>query len=365
MLQASSPSLSSTASPRVRIVKLWLLGMAALVFAMVVVGGATRLTESGLSIVEWQPVTGTVPPLDAGQWQAEFEKYQAIPQYRELNRGMSLDEFKVIYWWEWTHRLLGRLVGVLFLLPFVFFLWRRWIPPDLRTRLWIIFALGAAQGVAGWWMVASGLADRVEVSQYRLAFHLTLACAIFAAMLWTVQRLAPRPPVEAPARIRYGAALLVVLVLAQIYFGALVAGLRAGNVFNTWPMIDGGWMPGWPRLFFMSPLWRNLFENALTVQFDHRMAGDALWAVVLLHAFDVARTRAGNAALGGALGLTAAVTLQVVLGILTLVYQVPLPLGLLHQAMAVIVLAIAVVHAERLIPPTPSSASRPAFSPSA
>lgn len=362
MLQASSPSLSSTAGPRIRVVKLWLLAMAALVFVMVVVGGATRLTESGLSIVEWQPVTGTVPPLDAGQWQAEFEKYQAIPQYRELNRGMSLTEFKVIYWWEWSHRLLGRLVGALFLLPFVFFLWRGWIPPDLRTWLWTIFALGAAQGVVGWWMVASGLADRVEVSQYRLAFHLTLACAIFAAMLWTAQRLAPRPPVEAPVRIRRVAALLVAFVLVQIYLGALVAGLRAGAIFNTWPMIDGSWMPGWPRLFFMAPLWRNFFENALTVQFDHRMVGDALWVAVLLHAFDVARTREARVALGGALSLAAAVTLQFVLGVLTLVYQVPLLLGLLHQAVAVIVLALATWHAERLSRPEAATAAKPLYS---
>ena len=155
--------------------------MAALVLAMVLVGGATRLTESGLSITEWQPVMGALPPLNETQWQAEFEKYQAIPQYRELNRGMSLDAFKTIYWWEWTHRLIGRTIGVAFLLPFLWFLWRGWIGPGLRARLWLIFGLGALQGAVGWWMVASGLADRVEVSQYRLATHLVLACVIYVA----------------------------------------------------------------------------------------------------------------------------------------------------------------------------------------
>ena len=164
-----------------RAIRLWLYAVAALVLAMVLVGGATRLTESGLSITEWKPVMGTLPPLERAQWQAEFEKYQAIPQYRELNRGMSLDAFKTIYWWEWTHRLIGRSIGVVFLLPFLWFLWRGWIGPGLRGRLWVIFGLGALQGAVGWWMVASGLADRVEVSQYRLATHLVLACVIYVA----------------------------------------------------------------------------------------------------------------------------------------------------------------------------------------
>ncbi len=178
---------------RLRAIRLWLYAVAALVFAMVLVGGATRLTESGLSITEWQPVMGVVPPLDEAQWQAEFAKYQATPQYRELNPGMSLDAFKTIYWWEWSHRLLGRLIGVAFLLPFLWFLWRGWVGPGLRGRLWLIFGLGALQGAVGWWMVVSGLADRVEVSQYRLATHLVLACVIYVAMIWTAQRLRDWP----------------------------------------------------------------------------------------------------------------------------------------------------------------------------
>jgi heme a synthase len=341
-------NLAPSTDTRRRAVRLWLLAVAALMFATVVVGGATRLTESGLSIVEWKPVTGVVPPLDASAWRAEFDKYKTIPQYREHNAGMSLDEFKIIYWWEWTHRLLARLVGAAFLIPFLWFLWRGWIEAPLRARLWTIFALGAALGAVGWWMVASGLAERVSVSQYRLAFHLTLACVIFAAIVWTAQGLVPRAPIVAPMRVRAGAVAVLGLVIVQIYLGALVSGLRAGLIYNTWPLIDGGLVPEGARLFFYSPLWRNLFENTLTVQFDHRVAAYALALLAVLHAADVARTLRGGAALTAALALASAVVLQAALGIATLIHQAPLALALLHQAMAMVVLAIAVVHAERL-----------------
>ena len=206
---------------------------------MVLVGGATRLTESGLSIVEWKPVTGTLPPLTETQWTQAFEAYKTIPQYRELNAGMSLDEFKTIFWWEWSHRLLGRFIGIAYLLPFLWFLWRGALSADLKRRLWIIFGLGALQGAVGWWMVASGLSQRVEVSQYRLATHLVLALVIFAAIVWTLRRLGERRPSVAPARLKITAVALLVLTFVQLYFGALVAGLRAGRVYNTWPEIDG------------------------------------------------------------------------------------------------------------------------------
>ncbi len=332
---------------RRRAIRLWLLSVAALLFAMVLVGGATRLTESGLSIVEWKPVTGTLPPLGEAAWQAEFDKYKAIPQYREVNRGMTLAEFKTIFWWEWTHRLMGRLIGVAFLLPFLFFLWKGWVEPGLRARLWAIFGLGALQGAIGWWMVASGLTERVNVSQYRLALHLTLACAIFAAVLWTAQRLVPRAPVEAPRRIRAGAGILLGVVFVQIYLGALVAGLRAGLLYNTWPLIDGAIIPDSARLWFAEPLWRNLFDNALTVQFMHRMAAYALLLLAVLHAVDVARTLGRGRALAWALALAVCVTLQAAVGILTLLHQVPIGLGLAHQGMAMVVLAVAVIHSER------------------
>jgi cytochrome c oxidase assembly protein subunit 15 len=320
-----------------------------MIFLIVLVGGATRLTESGLSIVEWRPVTGILPPLSAVEWQAEFTKYQTIPQYRLVNRGMTLPEFQTIFWWEWGHRLLARLVGAAFLLPFLWFLWRGWIDPALRIGLWLLFGLGALQGAVGWWMVASGLAERTEVSQYRLAAHLVLPCLIFVAAIWTAQRLAHGSNVSAPPRVRAGAIGLIVLTLVQIYFGALLAGLRGGLIYNTWPLIEGRLIPPTAELGMLQPAWRNIFENILTAQFDHRMTAYLLFVLVLLHAVDVARTSTSSAR-SGALTLFAAVAIQACLGILTLVHQVPLALALAHQGMAIIVLAIAAVHAERLWP---------------
>lgn len=331
-----------------RLITLWLLAVAALVVATLLVGGATRLTESGLSIVEWKPVTGTLPPLSQDAWQAEFEKYKTIPQYRELNRGMSLTEFKTIYWWEWAHRLLGRVIGAVFLLPFLYFLWRGWIPQELRTRLWIIFGLGAVQGAVGWWMVSSGLSERTSVSQYRLAFHLTLACVIYAAIVWTLQRLWTLDSTLAMSRQRLTAIVLVALILIQIYLGALVAGLDAGLTFNTWPQIDGAFIPAADRLWFETPWWRNLFENTLMVQFNHRMMAYGLAAVVIVHAVDVVSRVDHHDAMAGALTLVALVGLQAAIGILTLLNQVPIGLALTHQAMAVLLLTIAVLHAGRL-----------------
>jgi cytochrome c oxidase assembly protein subunit 15 len=331
-----------------RAVRIWLLAVAALIFAMVAIGGATRLTESGLSIVEWQPLTGALPPLSAAEWQGEFEKYKAIPQYRALNAGMTLDQFETIYWWEWAHRLLGRLIGAAFLLPFLWFLWKGWIEARLRAGLWMIFGLGAFQGAVGWWMVASGLAGRTEVSQYRLAFHLTLACLIYVATIWTAQRLRPSAAAGRPLRQRAGAAVLLALVLAQIYLGALVAGVRAGLIFNTWPLVEGRFVPAASELFSAEPWWRNLFENPLTVQFDHRMLAYGLWLGAVVHAVDLIQMGRKSAALRGALALAGAITLQAALGILTLIEQAPLALALTHQGMAMVVLTIAAVHAQRM-----------------
>ena len=348
-LATSDPTMTGTliSDTHTRTMRLWLYAVAALVLAMVLVGGATRLTESGLSITEWKPVTGVVPPLSHDAWQAAFEQYRATPQYRAMNSGMSLEAFKTIYWWEWAHRLLGRVVGVAFLLPFLFFLWRGWVAPSLRPRLWFIFGLGALQGAVGWWMVASGLADRVEVSQYRLATHLLLACLIYVALIFTALRLDERTaPVGAlPGRIRACAVALLVLVLTQIYLGALVAGLRAGYAYNTWPLIDGTLVPDEARLFFETPLWRNFFENILTVQFDHRMLAYAIFVVALLHALDVAGAIKERGARTGAFVLFAATVAQIALGVATLLWVVPLSLALLHQAMAMLVLTVASVHA--------------------
>ncbi|UEM08964.1 COX15/CtaA family protein [Bradyrhizobium barranii subsp. barranii] len=328
-----------------RAVRWWLISVAALIALMVLVGGATRLTESGLSIVEWKPVTGSVPPLSEAQWTEAFEAYKKIPQYRELNAGMSLSEFKEIFWWEWSHRLLGRFIGVAYLLPFLFFLWRGGLSGELRRRLWLLFALGGLQGAVGWWMVASGLTERVEVSQYRLATHLVLALLIFAGIVWTVRRLAGRPQIIAPARLKFTSVLLLIVTFVQIYFGALVAGLRAGRAYNTWPQIDGAFIPAGDRLWFETPWWRNMFDNVLTVQFEHRMTAYALFVLAALHALDAVRSRT---AAGGALWLFAAVSLQAVLGILTLLNQVPIDLALSHQAVAIVVLTLAVMQMERL-----------------
>src|SRR4051812_13929838 len=340
--------ISTQQAPQLRAVKWWLFAVAALIAIMVLVGGATRLTESGLSIVEWKPVTGALPPLTDAQWAQAFEGYKAIPQYRELNAGMSLTEFKTIFWWEWSHRLLGRVIGVAYLLPFLFFLWRGALSAELKRRLWLIFGLGALQGAVGWWMVASGLSQRVEVSQYRLATHLVLALLIFAVIVWTLRRLADRPHVAAQPRLKITGIVLVALTFVQLYFGALVAGLRAGRVYNTWPDIDGGFIPSAERLWFETPWWRNLFDNTLTVQFEHRMTAYALIALAIFHVVDAIRSRAGGAAVNGAIWLAAAMLLQATLGIMTLLQQVPIDLALTHQAVAIAVLTLAVFQVERL-----------------
>jgi cytochrome c oxidase assembly protein subunit 15 len=355
MTENFSSAEPGTGTARIRAVRWWLTIVAGLIALMVLVGGATRLTESGLSIVEWKPVTGTLPPLSEQQWNEAFDGYKAIPQYREMNAGMTLHEFKTIFWWEWSHRLLGRLIGLVYLLPFLWFMWRGFLPGDLKRRLWGIFTLGGLQGAVGWWMVASGLTQRVEVSQYRLAAHLMLAFLIFAAIVWTLRRLSARAPVEAISRLKVTSAVLLGLVFLQLYLGALVAGLRAGKVFNTWPLIDGGFIPSAARLFFEQPWWRNLFDNTLTVQFNHRMVAYTLWVVAILHLVDAVRARASSAVVNGALWIAVAMTVQATLGILTLLHQVPISLGLAHQGVAIVVLTLAITQVERLSARSPKS----------
>jgi heme a synthase len=349
-------AIAAPRTPQLRAVRWWLLAVAALIAIMVLVGGATRLTESGLSIVEWKPVAGSLPPLNQEQWTQAFEAYKTIPQYRELNAGMNLGEFKTIFWWEWSHRLLGRVIGIAYLVPFLWFLWRGVLNGGLQRRLWLIFGLGALQGAVGWWMVASGLSQRVEVSHYRLATHLVLALLIFAAIVWTLRRLADRPPLVASARLRITAVALLVLTFVQLYLGALVAGLRAGKIYNTWPDIDGALIPSSARLFFEEPWWRNLLDNTLTVQFEHRMTAYALFVLAALHALDAIRSRAGTSAVNGALWLLAVIALQATLGVLTLLNQAPIDLALAHQAVAIAVLTLAVFQAERLAARQPESA---------
>jgi heme a synthase len=331
-----------------RLVQGWLVSIAALIALMVMVGGATRLTESGLSIVEWKPVAGILPPLNQEQWTTAFEGYKTVPQYRQMNSAMSLDEFKTIFWWEWSHRLLGRVIAIAYFIPFLFFLWRGVLAAELRLRLWVIFGLGALQGAVGWWMVASGLSQRVEVSQYRLATHLVLALVIFTSIVWTLRRISAPRRSDSPPRLKFTAIGLLVLTFVQLYLGALVAGLRAGRIYDTWPDIDGTLVPSAARLFFDTPWWRNLFENTLTVQFEHRMVAYALLVAAAWHALDAIRSNAAKPIVEGALWLAAAVILQATLGILTLLNQAPMGLALAHQGVAIAVLTLATLQAERL-----------------
>jgi cytochrome c oxidase assembly protein subunit 15 len=345
--KAKTPIVRKSQADRMRPVRRWLYVIAALVALMVVLGGTTRLTGSGLSITEWKSVTGIVPPVADADWRAEFEKYKSIPQYQQFNQGMSLSEFKFIYWWEWSHRALGRLLAVVFLVPFFWFLSRGLVDRVLGLKLGGLFALGALQGAAGWWMVASGLSERTDVSQYRLAVHLTLAGFILAAIVAVAASLEPRRKEKAPpALVRYGAISILALVLVQIFLGALVAKTNAGLSFNTWPLVDGNFIPPMASLLAMSPWWKNLFENVLTVQFDHRMAAYALFALAAFHAFDTERN-ARPAALGASI-LFALVTAQAMLGVLTLLRAAPFTLALLHQFGAIAVLVAATAHTQRV-----------------
>ncbi len=328
-------------------VALWLAIVAALVLAMVVVGGATRLTDSGLSITEWKPVTGALPPMSEAHWNAEFAKYQEIPQYQLVNRGMSLAEFKTIYWWEWAHRFLGRLVGLVYALPFVYFLARREIPKRLILRCVGLLALGGLQGAIGWWMVASGLADRVSVAPERLMVHLGLAFILFAALIWTALdawRGEARQPLPSPwSALALG---LMGLIFLQILLGALVAGNDAGFVYNDWPLMNGTLFP---RNYAGDGLWGTLAHSQGAVQLHHRLGGYVLTIAVIWMAISARRTNyVPPPAKRLMMATTHATLLQAVLGIATLMLAVPLWLGMLHQLMAAVVLGLATAFAWRI-----------------
>ena len=329
----SAPDISHTRVDRA--VGLWLFLIAAMIGLMVVVGGLTRLTGSGLSITEWQPVTGIIPPLDDSAWQSEFAKYQGTPQYDLINRGIGLAGFKAIYWWEWSHRMLGRLLGIVFLIPFLVFLRQGRIDRSIATRLGVIFLLGAAQGALGWWMVQSGLAgERIAVSQYRLAAHLGLAMILFGYVFWTALEVigAARSRVRELAPFQSWAALLIGLVFVQILLGAFMAGLDAGRAFSSWPTYAGAWIPR--GLYDLSPWWINHFENPALVHFQHRSVGYAVAALVV--ALYLALRRAGADRTLRIAGIHAVVltALQIALGIFTVLSMVALPLAALHQLCA-------------------------------
>ncbi|WP_081173316.1 COX15/CtaA family protein [Rhizobium rhizosphaerae] len=327
-----------------RQLRIWLGVVILALFALVLVGGATRLTESGLSITEWKPIHGVIPPLTHAEWEQEFDLYKRIPQYSQLNSGMDLDGFKTIFWWEWAHRLLARSIGLIFALPLLAFWLKGKVEPRLKAPLLGILALGGFQGFVGWWMVSSGLVNRTEVSQYRLATHLTIACLIFAACVWIfrslkVERRRDRPPTRHSVHV---AALITVLALVQIYLGALVAGLDAGLSYNTWPLMDGALIPG--DLFLREPAWINLFENPKTVQFVHRCGAYLLLIVTFGHMIASQALAPGSTHARGATHLAMAVLLQASIGVATLLFAVPIGLGVLHQAGALMVLAAAVMH---------------------
>ncbi len=333
-----------------RAVRLWLSGVAALVFAMVVVGGSTRLTESGLSITEWKPITGVVPPLNQAQWLTEFAKYKEIPQYKELFSGMTLNGFKFIFMWEWSHRLLGRLIGVVFAVPLVIFWLRGMLPAGLKPKLVGLLALGGFQGFIGWWMVSSGLVHRVEVAQQRLAVHLLLASLTFAALVYLASSLAPRKTETPPAAsaLRRFASLTIIVVFLQIFLGALVAGLRAGRAYNTWPLMDGHFLPPSQTLFALEPMWRNFTDNIAMVQLQHRLVAYGLLVLTLIQAICALRWAPKSRAMRRAFHLFGAVLVQAILGIVTLLLVVPLWAGLLHQAFAMLILVSAVISRESL-----------------
>ncbi|MEM1289384.1 MAG: COX15/CtaA family protein [Pseudomonadota bacterium] len=336
-----------------RPVRIWLWSVAGLVFLMVLVGGATRLTDSGLSITEWRPITGAVPPLTAQGWEEELEKYRQIPEYQLQNRGMSMAEFQYIYWWEWGHRFLGRVIGLAFALPFVFFAVRRMLPPGSMPKLLGLFALGGLQGFIGWWMVASGLTDRVDVSQYRLAVHLTMAAIILGCIAWVAQSFKPldmelKERRSDPAQGAGFAAFLMVFVLFQIFLGALVAGLDAGLNYTTWPLMDDYLIPPNEKLFLLQPWYVNLGDNPLTVQFIHRMCAYALLAFAVYYAWRMGRTAEDVKDAKMARALAFIIAMQGVIGIVTLLTQVRVELALLHQFWAFMILMVCVLHLGRL-----------------
>lgn len=336
-----------------RQVAYWLFTVAGFVVLMVLVGGLTRLTDSGLSITEWAPIRGTIPPLSQADWLSEFDKYKQIPEYQLVNAGMSLAEFKFIYWWEWGHRFLGRVVGLVFFIPFVVFLLQKKISRARLPALLGLFALGGLQGFMGWYMVASGLvtqlgAERVDVSQYRLAMHLGLALIIFSCALWLAlgywrgaMQPTAMPSAPAPNGALWAAGLIVIAVLMQSLLGALVAGIDAGTTYTDWPYMDGDFIPS--GLLMQDPTWRNFFENHLTVQFDHRMAAYAVTLLIGWHVWRMQRSANGPVR-RSAQWLGGAIIAQVVLGVATLMWVVPMGLAAAHQIGAVAVLGLAIAH---------------------
>ncbi len=342
------PDRVATDTPSNTAVRIWLFAVAGLVFAMVIVGGATRLTDSGLSITEWRPILGAIPPLSEADWLNAFEKYKQIPEYKLINEGMNLEAFKTIYWWEWAHRFLGRFIGVAFFVPFMFFWLRGALPAPLKPRLVLLFLLGGAQGALGWYMVQSGLVERVDVSQYRLTAHLGLAVVIYGAILWVAFGLGERKAGDnRNGGLILASGLFAAMVFVQFLAGGFVAGTDAGLSHNTWPLMDGQFIPN--GLLIMEPWYLNAFENVLAVQFNHRMLG---YLIALMAAFNLCLAwRSGDRRSQRLFAVAAAiVAAQIFLGILALLSQLQIGLALAHQAGALILFAFALYKLHLLTP---------------
>jgi cytochrome c oxidase assembly protein subunit 15 len=332
-------------------IAIWLLICCAMVFAMVVVGGVTRLTNSGLSIVEWQPIVGTLPPITEKDWDELLEKYRETPQYQKINKGMSVDEFKSIFWWEYFHRLLGRLIGLVFFIPFVYFLIRKRIDRRLGIKLTGIFVLGGLQGFMGWYMVMSGLVNDPHVSQYRLTAHLGLAFIIFAALFWVAlgllsperEKSADNRTIQSLRRFSFG---LTSLIFIMVLSGGFVAGIRAGLAYNTFPLMNGHFIP--PEIFILEPWYRNFFDNMATVQFDHRLIAWLLAFLVPFFWFRSRKVELSDATRLACNFLLLMLAVQISLGIATLLYVVPIPLAASHQGGAMLLFAISLWVSHRL-----------------
>ncbi|MDP6565504.1 MAG: COX15/CtaA family protein [Alphaproteobacteria bacterium] len=331
-----------------RAVAIWLLCVAAMVAAMVLLGGATRLTHSGLSMVQWQPLMGVLPPLGQEEWQETFEKYKQYPEYQKLNRGMSLEEFKGIFYYEYSHRVLGRGISLVFAVPFLVFLLSGRLERRRLPSLVGLFLLGGLQGLIGWWMVKSGLVDRPDVSQYRLTVHFGVAVVILGALIWVALDLLlpPSSGSRAPRVVVRWTWVALALVFLQALSGGLVAGLDGGFVYNTFPMMDEHWLP--PELGLLSPWWLNAFENEVTAQFNHRI-GAYVTALVLLALWFKARLAPLGPQARLALHLMlAALVGQLLLGVFTLILLVPLSLAILHQGGALVLFAVVLYALHRL-----------------
>ena len=306
---------------------------------MVVLGGVTRLTDSGLSMVRWEPISGMLPPLTETAWQAEFQHYREFPEYQKINAGMSLDAFQRIFYFEYAHRMLGRLIGLVFAIGFVWLWARKHLSRPLVPHLIAMFVLGGLQGLMGWYMVKSGLVEIPHVSQYRLTAHLGLAISIYLYMLWVLFKLLERrsAPVVSGA-LRRSSWGLGVLAFATVLSGGFVAGLKAGHAFNTFPLMAGQWIP--PGYLALEPTWRNFFENIATVQFNHRLLAISTFALVLVFVIRVLKDKALRPLRKPTLTLAGVATIQVGLGISTLLWFVPVALGAMHQAVALILLSV-------------------------